>query len=451
MSFKDTVRAKESALKDLAAYAVAEAKSMGAFESVVSIGGAEGISVSSRGGEIENLEFNKDQGMEITVYVSHKRGSASTTDLTHQAIRECIQSALSIASFTDEDPCAGIADAELLCQHFPELDILYPAQTDADAAVATAVSLEQYALEHKDEAIKNSDGAEFSSAVFTTALANSAGFCSARSLSNSALELTLIGQSDGKMQRGCGFDVHCNYQAFKSKEDIFAEAQERTLEMLNAHAVKTGKYNIIFSRNAMTSLWSSLLTAMSGGAIYRRSSYLCDMLGKQILPPFLTLLEDPLVKGERASKAYDSEGVAMHKSELIKGGILEVYLLSSYSSRKLGLKSNGHADGTSTCYALADAEHTKSFDELLQEAGEGIVVTSLMGQGVDIISGNYSRGATGYYFRNGQREHAVEEITIAGNLKEMFHNLALVGTDIDPRYKLKSGSLLIPDMTVSGL
>ena len=448
--FKSEVLEKENFLKAKAQAIVNSAVSQGADECSVSIGGSKGLSVSSRDKEVENIEFNSDNGMDITVYVDHRRGGASTTDLSEQAVQECIKSALAIAEFADKDECAGICDKDLICTENQDLELLYETLNDPDKAVKYVVDIDRLAVKDSPEGIKASDGAGFDSYVSTSVIANSHGMCLGRSPSRSYVGLTLLGESNGGMQRGSGYDICRDYKKLKSVEEIIEEARARTLEKLNATPVETGKYNIIFSEGAAASLWGHLFSAISGRPQYQRSSFLLDALGQKVTSDFITVNENPFVKGEQASRCYDSEGVRTQETNLIENGILKEYLLASYSSRKLKSKSNGHASGLHNIYINADSEKIKSKEELMQEAGEGLVITDLMGQGVDIVSGNYSRGASGFYFKNGKRVHAVEGITIAGNLKEMLQGILLIGNDIDNRFKIKTGSLLMSGITVSG-
>ncbi|MBQ9273917.1 MAG: metalloprotease PmbA [Succinivibrio sp.] len=450
-SLIERCRTEERHLQDIAAKTVEIARSCGADECEVSVGGARGLDVSSRGGELENIEFNRDKAMDITVFKGKRRGSASTTDLSEESLTESVKAALSIASFTDEDPCAGLCDPDLQCTKFKELALLDDALDDPDAAASYAVALERLVLENKPEGIKDSDGSEVQSTVYSGALANSQGFCAARSASLVHASLKLLGQDEQKMQHGYGFSLARSPQGLLPPEEIAREAVDRTLGKLNARPVKSGRYQVIFSRNAVNSLWHNFIGAISGGAQYRKTSFLCGKLGERVLPEYVGIFEDPLRPGDWGSANYDGEGVGVRPLDIVKDGVLAEYLLATYSARKLKLRSNGHCGGIYNWFVNFDREHTRSFDELLSEVGEGLVITELMGQGVDLASGTYSRGAAGYYFKNGQREHAVEEITVAGNLKDMLGTLALTASDIDERYKIRSGSVLLPDLAVSGL
>ena len=253
------------------------------------------------------------------------------------------------------------------------------------------------------------------------------------------------------MQRGSGYSVARSLEDLYEPNKVVKEAIDRTTSKLDSKSVPTGKYNVIFSRSAVASLWGMLASAISGGAIYRRSSFLCDKLGEQIFPNFVTVHEDPFVVKGLASRNFDGDGVFVTKSDLVSEGILRAYLLGCYSAKKLKLTSNGHASGIHNWFVSFDKAHTYQFDDLLSSVNEGLVITDLMGQGIDMVSGNYSRGAEGYYFKNGKFEHAVDGITIAGNIKDMFMNMSAMATDIDERMKIKTGSVLIPNLTVSGL
>ncbi|MGN1282153.1 MAG: metalloprotease PmbA [Succinivibrio sp.] len=448
--FKANLRKTEEQLQEIASSVIKQALQNGADECEVTVGGVKGISVSSRNGEVENVEYNRDNGLEITVYKDRKRGSASTTDMSESAIRETVSSAINIAGYSNADECAGLADRELMCTDIKDLDLVFENEFSADLATDYAISLEKMALERNIACIKNSDGASFDNTIYTGVLANSNGFNQARSQSSVSASLVLLGQSDGKMQRGSGFTLARAYSDLDSRESVVEEAISKTCRKLGAKSIETGRYNIIFKDSAAVSLWGILSSAISGSAIYRKSSFLCGRLGTQILPSFVTVHEDPFIRKSHGARNYDGDGVQVRVSDIVENGILKEYLLGTYSSRKLKMQTNGHASGIHNWFVRFDDEHSLSFDDLLSSVGEGIVVTGLMGQGVDLTSGNYSRGAEGYYFKNGKFVHSVEGITIAGNLKDMFMNMQAVADDIDRRYKIQTGSVFIPDMTVSG-
>ncbi len=421
----------------------------GADEVEINIGGVTGINISSRDCDLENIEFNRDNGMDITVFCKKKRGSASTTDLSKKAISDCVLSAINIADYADVDKDAGLCDKELQCQNFLDLDLLFDADLDPEFLAAETVNLEKQAVAELPTLIKSSDGASFSASVGTDVLANSQGFCHARSASTFSKSLTLLGESAGAMERGSGYSISRCFDLLESNQTVIKEALDKTLGKLNPHPVPTGEYSIIFTKGAAVSLWQSLVSAIAGSAVYRKSSFLCNKLGEKILPDFVSIKEDPTLKRAFGSANYDNEGVGVKPLQIVGDGELLEYLLSTYSSRKLNMKSNGHSGGIYN-WIIDFKENTVSFDDILKEAKQGLVIDSLMGQGVDLVSGNYSRGASGYFFKDGQRQHAVSQITIAGNLKDMFLDMSLMGNDVDPRYKIKTGSILIPKMTVSG-
>ena len=450
MSFLAEVNTQRQNLEQEAQKAVDLALKNGADECEVVIQACQGLEISTRHAEVENIEFNKASGMEVVVYKDKRRGLASTTDFTANALSATVDAALSIAKFTDEDPCAGICDKELLCTNEQDLDLVHDIIEEPDAAIARSVALERLVLDNKPEFIKDSDGAGYESILNVRTLANSYGFCKSFATTYHYNSLTLLGEMDGAMQRGSGYTIARNKDSLYSIEQVANEALERTLGKLGGKQVPTGRYNVIFSRHAALSLWGHLLAAISGGSIYRKTSFLVDKLNEKILPDFITLHENPFIKRALGSFNFDLEGAQVRENDLIAEGMLKMYLLSTYTARKLGMISNAHAGGVGNLFINADNAHTKSLDEMLKEVNEGLVITDLMGQGVDLVSGNYSRGAMGYYFKDGKKVHPVEEITVAGNLKDMFLNIALVGADRDPRTKIQSGSLLIPNMTISG-
>lgn len=448
-SFKKDLASEESRLENVSSDVVKFALDNGADECEVNIGAVKGLSVSCRDQDIENIEFNRDNGMSITVYKDKRSGAVSTNDLSLESIHEAVLSAINLAKYSDPDPCSGLCDKDLICDSFKDLNLVFENNVDADFAASKALELDKMAEDQKVKGIKKSDGSSFSSYLYTTVISNSNGFTKARSSSSVSADITMLGESDGKMQRASGSSIARSIEDIYTSQRILDEAYEKTLLKLNSRKIATGKYNVIFTRSAVQSLWGSFSSAISGGALYRNRSFLCNYLGKQVLSDKISIYEDPFVLKGLGSRNYDSDGVRVTASDIVKDGMLEQYLLATYSSRKLGLKSNGHASGIHNWY-ISFKDGTCSFDELLSKAGEGVVVTGLMGQGIDLVSGNYSRGAEGYYFKDGKFVHAVDGITIAGNLKDMFLNMEAMADDFDERYKIQTGSILIPDMTVSG-
>lgn len=448
-AFHQELEAVGRELEAKAQWAVEQALKAGADECVVSVSNASGIDVSTRHMKTENVTFNKNRSMGIVVYRNKKSGTASTTDLEQKSIADCIEAAVRISDNTDPDPCAGICDKEDLCTDVKDFGLTYPMFDDIDKAVEIAASTEDAALSRKDPRIKDSDGAYFGSWIKSRVLATSNGFCQAQTGSSHYYGLTLIGESSGRMQRGSGFTSAPDFEGLWQSDAVVNEACDEVLGRLDAQKPKTGRYNVIFTKNAARSLWNHLRAAISGRSIYLQSSFLCGCLGEQILPSFITIHEDPHVFREPGSRSFDSEGAATFAQDWVKDGVLQEYLLSSYSARKLGLRTNAHSGGVGAVYFKADAEHEMSLDKMMAQAGEGIVIDQAIGQGVDIVSGNYSRGASGFYFKNGKREYPVQEFTVAANLKDLYLQIAALGTDIDERFRYKAGSILIPDLAVS--
>ncbi len=444
------IAAKRQELEQAAQLAVQLARQAGADECEAVIGAARGIEVSTRHQSVENVEFNQDRSLGVVVFKGKRRGSASTTDLSPSSIAESINAALGLARDTDPDPYAGLCDKELLCTKADDFDLLQELHASPDEGIQMAAATEEAALSVGDKRIKDSDGAYFASEVRTRVIATSADFCISNVSTSHSFGLTLIGQEEDRMQRGSGFGLACKYEDLPPINTVAHEALERTCGRLGAFKPKSGRYNIIFTDNAARSLWGHLKEAISGYNIYLKSSFMCDKLGQQILPDFITLHEEPLLRGKLGSRCCDGEGAACYAQDWVQAGVLQEYLLSSYTARRLQMKTNAHSGGFATLMVQSDAAHTRTLPEMMREVGEGLVIDSLMGQGVDIVSGNYSRGASGFYFKNGERVQAVHELTVAADLKELYAQIALLGNDYDPRYKLLSGSILVPDLTVSG-
>lgn len=405
-----------------------------------------GISVSTRYGEVENVEFNSDGALGITVYHQQRKGSASSTDLSPDAIRRTVQAAIDIARYTSPDPCAGVADRDLLAFDAPDLDLFHPMDLDPDRAIDLAARAEQAALK-TDPRITNTEGGSFNSHVGIKVFGNSHGMIQSYSSSRHSLSSSVIAEAKGDMERDYAYTIGREFADLKSPEWVGQECARRTLARLSPRKLSTMKAPVIFVAEVATGLFGHLVGAISGGSVYRKSTFLLDSLGQQILPAWLTIREQPhLLKG-LASAPFDSEGVRTEQRDIIKDGVLQNWLLTSYSARKLGLKSTGHAGGIHNWRIAGQGD---SFDQLLKRMGTGLVVTELMGQGVSGITGDYSRGAAGFWVENGEIQYPVSEITIAGNLKEMWRNIVTVGSDIETRSNIQCGSVLIPEMKIAG-
>ncbi len=412
----------------------------------VAVSNTTGISVSTRYGEVENVEFNSDGALGITVYHQNRKGSASSTDLSPDAISRTVQAAIDIARYTSPDPCAGVAEKDLLAFDAPDLDLFHPADIEPEQAIALAARAEQASLQ-ADKRITNTEGGSFNSHYGVKVFGNSHGMLQSYCSSRHSLSSCVIGEENGSMERDYAYTISRELDALQSPEWVGAECARRVLARLAPRKLATMTAPVIFASEVATGLFGHLVGAISGGAVYRKSTFLLDSLGKQILPDWLTIEEHPhLLKG-LASTPFDSEGVATSRRDIVKDGVLQQWLLTSYAARKLGLHSTGHAGGI---HNWRIAGQGLDFAGLLKEMGTGLVVTELMGQGVSGITGDYSRGASGFWVENGEIQYPVSEITIAGNLKDMWRNIVTVGNDIETRSNIQCGSVLLPEMKIAG-
>lgn len=405
-----------------------------------------GIGVSTRYGEVENVEFNSDGALGITVYHQNRKGSASSTDLSPDAIARTVQAAVDIARYTSADPYAGVADRDLLAFDAPDLDLFHPTDLDPDRAIEMAARAEQAALK-ADKRITNTEGGSFNSHIGMKVFGNSHGMIQGYSSSRHSISASVIAEANGDMERDYAYTIGRAIEDLKSPEWVGEECARRTLSRLSPRKLATMKAPVIFAAEVATGLFGHLVGAISGGSVYRKSTFLLDAMGKQILPEWLTIQEQPHLRKGLASTPFDSEGVRTEQRDIIKDGVLQTWLLTSYSARKLGLKSTGHAGGIHNWRINGQGD---SFDQLLKKMGTGLVVTELMGQGVSGITGDYSRGAAGFWVENGEIQYPVSEITIAGNLKDMWRNMVTVGSDIETRSNIQCGSVLISEMKIAG-
>lgn len=412
----------------------------------VAVSKTTGIGVSTRYGEVENVEFNSDGALGITVYWQNRKGSASSTDLSPDAIKRTVQAAVDIARYTSPDPFAGMADRELLAFDAPDLDLFHPWEIDPDKAIELAARAEQASLQ-ADTRITNTEGGSFNSHVGIKVFGNSHGMLQSYCSSRHSLSSCVIAEAEGDMERDYAYTIGRAISDLQSPEWVGQECARRTLSRLAPRKLPTMKAPVLFAPEVATGLFGHLVGAISGSSVYRKSTFLLDAMGTQILPEWLTIEERPhLLKG-LASTPFDSEGVRTQDREIIKDGVLQTWLLTSYAARKLGLQSTGHAGGI---HNWRIAGQGSSFDDLLKQMGKGLVVTELMGQGVSGITGDYSRGAAGFWVENGEIQYPVSEITIAGNLKDMWRNIVTIGNDIETRSNIQCGSVLLPEMSIAG-
>lgn len=430
--------------------AVAKALEMAAEKSdgaEVAISKTTGLSVSTRMCEVENVEFNSDGALGITVYRGQRKGSASTSDLSEKAIQQTVLAALDIAQYTSEDPFAGPAPKELMVKEIPDLDLFHPDTPDPDHAAQIAIAAEQKALSFSDK-IKQSDGASYDSHYGIKVYGNSHGLLASYASSRHSTSCCVIGQgANGEMERDYSYTVARHKDELWTPETVGLKAAEKTVSRLDARKLSTGKYPVMFAADVATGLIGHLVMAISGGNLYRKSSFLLDQLGEQVLPQWFNISERPHVLRGLASSPFDSEGVFTQDREIITDGVLATYLLTSYAARKMDMTPTGHAGGIHNWYIQSTGQ---DFEQMLKDLGTGLLVTEVMGQGVNIVTGDYSRGAAGFWVENGQIQFPVSEITIASNLKEMFKQIVAVGNDVETRSQIQTGSILLESMKVAG-
>lgn len=430
--------------------AVAKALEMAAEKSdaaEVAISKTTGLSVSTRMCEVENVEFNSDGALGITVYRNQRKGSASTSDLSEKAIQQTVLAALDIAQYTSEDPYAGPAPKELMVKEIPDLDLFHPDTPDPDVAAQIAIAAERQALSYSDK-IKQSDGASYDSHYGLKVYGNSHGLLASYASSRHSTSCCVIGQGrNGEMERDYSYTVARHKEDLWTPEVVGQKAAEKTVSRLDAQKLKTGKYPVMFAADVATGLLGHLVMAISGGNLYRKSSFLLDHLGKQILPEWFSVSERPHVLRGLASTPFDSEGVFTQDLEIITDGVLATYLLTSYAARKMNMTPTGHAGGIHNWFVKSTGQN---FEQMLKELGTGLLVTEVMGQGVNVVTGDYSRGAAGFWVENGEIQYPVSEITIASNLKEMFNQIVAVGNDVETRSQIQTGSILLESMKVAG-
>ena len=435
-------------LQDLVALAIEEGRRLGASESEVGVSVDTGLSVTARLGEVETLEYQRDRGMGITVYRGKRKGTASTADLRPQAIRETVAKAFSIAGFTADDECAGLPDREDLATaaDIPDLQLSHPWGIEPDAARDLAVACEAAALT-ADKRIGNSEGATLSSHQGLRVFGNSLGFIGGFPSSIHSLSCVVVAQANGEMQRDYWYSSVRDWRELEDGESIGKTAAARALRRLSAKKLPTITAPVLFVPELARGLMGHFLGAIRGGSQYRRASFLLDSAGQQIFPSWLQISERPHILKALASSPFDSEGVITRDRELIKDGVLTGYVLSTYSARKLGLRTTGNAGGV---HNLIVSHGPDNFDALLKKMHRGLMVTELMGQGINGVTGDYSRGAAGFWVENGEIQYPVNEITIAGNLKEMYREIVAVGNDVDARGGIRTGSVLLEKMTIAG-
>ncbi|WP_078117893.1 metalloprotease PmbA [Thiosocius teredinicola] len=433
-------------LQQVVADLLQEARTQGADAAEAGVSAQTGLSVTVRLGETETIEHNSDNGLGITVYFGQRKGSANTTDLRPEAIRESVAAACRIAKYTSEDPAAGLADPELMARDIPDLDLFHPWDINADQAADIGKRCED-AARGFDARITNSEGATVYTQRSAFVYGNSHGFVGGYPTSRHSVSCAVIAQEGDDMERDYWYDSGRVASELGDPIAIGRKAAERSLARLGARHLGTRECPVLFRAETAPSLLRSLFGAIRGHAVYRKSTFLLDQVGTQLFPDWVKISENPLLPRGPASAPFDNEGVATQYRELISDGVLQGYLLDSYSARKLGLQSTASAGGVRNASISSTGQ---SFDQLVREMDHGVVVTELMGQGSNMVTGDYSRGAAGFWVENGEIKYPVEEITIAGNLKDMFRQLVAVGNDNDIPGSIDTGSWLIERMMVGG-
>ena len=433
-------------LENLITLALDEAKNLGVDQAEVAASQDTGLSATARLGEVESLEYTNDRGIGITVFRDSRKGSASTSDMSPAAIQEAVAKACTFATLTASDKYSGLADADLMCTDMRDLDLDHPWDLDANTAIEMAVESEAAGLQF-DKRVSNSEGATVSTNRGTRAYGNTHGFLGSYSRTSHSITCVLLAEADGVMQR----DYH--YTSARSSDDLDAPAEvgcragEKTIGRLGAHKIMTTRAPVLYIPELARGFIGHAMGAISGGAQYRRSSFLLNAAGEKLFPDFVNIEERPhLLKG-MASAPYDAEGVGTYDRDIVSEGVLQGYILGSYSARRLGLATTANAGGTQNLIVPGGG---RDKDALIREMGTGLVVNELIGQGVNGVTGDYSRGVVGHWIENGEIQYPVHEVTIAGNLRDLYQRIAAIGDDQDVRSGIRCGSILVEEMTIAG-
>ena len=433
-------------LRQLARDMLQYAKKQGATACAAEVSDGFGQAVSVRHGEVETIEYNRDKGLAVSVFLGQRRGNASTSDFSPQAVRDTVDAALSIARYTASDDCAGLPEKNMLATEFPDLDLYHPWKLDVDQAIELARECEQAAFA-RDKRICNSEGANVNVHEAQFIYANSQGFIGGFPTSRHSISCAVIAGKNAAMQRDYWYSEARNAVEMLKVEEVGRIAAERALRRLKARKLGTMQCAVLYEAPVAASLIGHFVGAVSGSSLYRKSSFLLDQLGKQVFSKNIRIDDVPDIRRGLASGAFDDEGVKTQSRAVVEHGVLQGYFLGSYSARKLGMKTTGNAGGN---HNLIVQSGKLDFDGLLKKMGRGLVVTELLGQGVNHVTGDYSRGAAGFWVENGEIQYPVEEFTIAGNLKDMYRHIAAVGNDVLVQGSRQCGSILVENMTVAG-
>lgn len=423
-----------------------EAVNQGASAAEVDVGANKGFSVTARKGDVEHIEYNQDKSVDITVYFGKRTGSSSLSDVRPDAIRDAVKAACNIARFTDEDEYAGLAEKQLLAFNYPHIEMDYPWDISVERAAQLACECEAKGLAY-DKRIVQSEGVTVVTSNAVHGYGNTHGFTGVFPASRHEISCVLIAKKGDDMQRDYYYSNAVDPLLLDSITDIAEHAAKRTVSRLGAKRLATQEVPVIFAAEEARGIIGHFVAAISGGSLYRKSSFLLDQLGQKIFPDFIRIDERPHLPKGQGSLPFDNNGVATRPNVFVADGILQSYCLSVYSARKLNMQTTGNAGGV---HNLFISTGNKTLPELLKTMGRGLLVTELMGQGVNLVTGDYSRGASGYWIENGEIQYPVTEITIAGNLREMYANIVEIGGDIDRRGNINTGSILIEKMMVAG-
>ncbi|MDO8263878.1 MAG: metalloprotease PmbA [Gallionella sp.] len=439
------------ALRNIAQDMLDYAKKRGATAAATEVSAGFGQAVTVRHGEVETIEYNRDKGLGITVYIGQQRGNASSSDFSPQAVRDTVDAALSIASYTAIDDCSGLPDADMLARDFPDMDLYHPWDLPVDAAIEMARQCEQAALD-TDKRISNSEGATVNLHESQFVFANSLGFIGGYPSSRHSLSCAVIAGQEDAMERDYWYAVSRDAKDLMDAQQVGRIAAERTVRRLNARQINTMQVPVLFEAPVAASLLGSFVGAVSGSSLYRKSTFLLDQLDKPVFAPHINIEDIPDIRKGLASGAFDDEGVRTQRRIIVENGVLHGYFLGSYSARKLGMRTTGNSGGNHNLILKASGGQSGELDfaGLLKQMGRGLLVTELLGQGVNHVTGDYSRGAAGFWVEHGEIQYPVQEITIAGNLKDMFRNIVAVGNDVLVQGSKQCGSILVEGMTVAG-
>ena len=433
-------------LRDSVAAALDEARSRGVDQAEVAVSHDIGLSATARLGDVESLEYTNDRGVWVTVYKDSRKGSASTSDVSPDAIREAVSKACAFASYTAQDEYAGLADADRMCRDVPDLQLDFPWQLDAPEAIDLAIECEAAALS-LDKRITNSEGATIWTNRGVRAYGNTHGFTGSYAKTGHSISCAVLGECDGGMQRDYHYSSARDHTDLEAPAAVGEQAAEKAIARLGAQKIPTTKAPVLFIPELAKGFLGHAVSAIAGGAQYRRSSFLLDAIGQAILPDFVNIAERPHLPKGMASAPYDAEGVATWDRDIVKQGVLKGYILSSYSARRLGLDTTANAGGAQNLVVSSNASDREA---LVSQMGTGLIVEELIGQGVNLVTGDYSRGAVGHWVENGEIKFPVHEITIAGNLRDLYTRIVAIADDRDLRGGVRCGSLLVDGMTIAG-